>query len=87
MLVAGCGELRSREDFVAAVKDQSTTEVEKKIGKPAAVDETVPGTIRWTYKSKTFHTESGTKFDKKTVVVFRKAEGAAPARMIDVVYE
>jgi hypothetical protein len=51
------------------------------------VDESVAGTVRWTYTGKTFHTEGGTKFDKKTVVVFRKSDADAPARMVEVVYE
>ena len=69
--IAGCDAMSSREDFEARVKDKSVAEVQKKIGKPVAVDESVPGTVRWTYTGKTFHTEGGTKFDKKTVVVFR----------------
>ena len=77
----------AREDFEARVKDKSVAEVQKKIGKPAAVDESVPGTVRWTYTGKTFHTDGGTKFDKKTVVVFRQADAGTPARMVEVVYE
>lgn len=85
--VAGCGELFSREDFVSRVKDKSTAEVQKEIGKPDAIDESVPGTLRWTYEGKTFHTEGGTKRDKKTVVVFRQGDAGAPAKVADVVYE
>lgn len=85
--IAGCDAMSSREDFEARVKDKSVAEVQKKIGKPAAVDESTPGTIRWTYKGATFHTDGGTKFDKKTVVVFRQADSSTPARMVEVVYE
>lgn len=85
--VAGCGELLSREDFVSRVQDKSTAEVQKALGKPDAIDESVPGTVRWTYESKTFHTEGGTKRDKKTVVVFRQGDGGTPAKMAEVVYE
>ena len=85
--VAGCGGISSREDFEAQVKDKSVAEVQKKIGKPASVDESVPGTVRWTYNGKTFHTDGGTKFDKKTIVVFQKADAATPPRMVEVKYE
>lgn len=87
LAIAGCGGISSREDFEAQVKDKSVAEVQKKIGKPVAVDESIPGTVRWTYTGKTFYTEGGTKFDKKTVVVFRQADSSTPARMVEVVYE
>lgn len=87
LAIAGCDAMSSREDFEARVKDKSVAEVQKKIGKPVAVDESVPGTIRWTYKGKTFYTDSGTKFDKKTVVVFRQVAANTPPRMVEVVYE
>ncbi|HEY9447635.1 MAG TPA: hypothetical protein VIQ62_11235 [Burkholderiales bacterium] len=88
LIIAGCGDISSRTDFVALVKDKSTAEVEAKVGKPVAVDEGASGTVRWTYNMKTFSTESGsTQFDKKTVVVFRKADANTPATVVEVVYE
>lgn len=88
LVVAGCGDIRSRADFEALVKDQSTPEVQAKVGKPAAIDESVAGTVRWTYNSKTFTTQSGsTEFDKKAVVVFRKADANGSAKVVEVVYE
>jgi hypothetical protein len=85
--IAGCGDLRSREEFVTLVKDKSTAEVRATIGKPAEVAEDSDGTIRWTYNSRTFNTDAGTQFDKKTIVVFRKSSADASAKMVDVVYE
>ena len=87
LAIAGCGGISSREEFEAQVKDKSVAEVQKKVGKPASVDESVAGTVRWTYKGKTFHTDGGTKFDKTTVVVFRQADANTPPRMVEVVYQ
>ncbi len=88
LLVAGCGDIRSRSDFETVVKGLSPAEVQAKVGKPAAVDESAAETVRWTYNKANFSNESGgTQFDKKTVVVFRKANATAPGSVTEVVYE
>jgi hypothetical protein len=84
--VAGCGERISREDFAAMVKDKSTTEVQARHGKPDAVDESVPGTVKWTYTSKTFTTGESTKMDTHTVLVFARNDANAPAKVVEVLY-
>lgn len=87
LAVGACGEIRSHSDFETLVKDKSATEVERKLGKPAAVEDN-GATVRWTYTGKTFTTDNeGTHFDKKAVVVFRKADSDAPAKVAEVVYE
>ena len=85
-LVAGCGERLSRDDFAALVKDKSTKEVEARLGKPDAVDES-GGTVKWTYTSKTFNTGESTKMDEKTVLVFAKNDSNTPAKVVDVQYQ
>jgi hypothetical protein len=85
--LAGCGERLSRDDFAALVKDKTTTEVAARIGKPDAVDESIGGTIRWTYTSKTFSVEGGTKMDAKTVVVFRQTAPNTAAKAVEVLYQ
>lgn len=87
-LLTGCGERISRDDFTAAVKDNSTSEVTARFGNPDAVDESADNTVKWTYKSRTFGVESGgTKLDARTIVVFRKSGPDAPARVVEVLYE
>ncbi|HUF82562.1 MAG TPA: hypothetical protein VMN03_15610, partial [Burkholderiales bacterium] len=63
LVLTGCGERISRDDFDAAVKGQSTSEVAARFGDPDAVDDSVASTVRWTYNSKTFRIEGGTKMD------------------------
>lgn len=87
LALTACGERFSRDDFGALVKDSSTTEVAKKFGKPDIVDESIGGVIRWTYKSKTFGTEGGTKLDQRTIIVFRQTDPNAPAKAVEVLYE
>ena len=86
-VLSSCGERLSREDFAALVKDKSATEVAARIGKPDAVDESIAGSTRWTYTSKTFSVEGGTKMDAKTVVVFRQIDPNASAKVVEVLYQ
>lgn len=87
LVIAGCGEPLSRDDFAARVKDKSDTEVAKAIGKPAAVDTTAPDQVTWTYTSRTFNIEDGNKFDSKALVVFSKAGSNGGFRATDVKFE
>lgn len=87
-LLAGCGERISRDDFTAAVKDNSTSEVAARFGDPDAVEEVAADVVKWIYKSRTFGTgEGGTRLDSRTIVVFRRTAPDAPARAIEVLYE
>ena len=87
LVFGGCGQKYSHEDFAAVVKDKSPAEVQAAIGKPDAVDESSADTVKWTYKSKTFTVEGGTKFDPKTVIVFHKADSAGTPKVAEVLYE
>jgi hypothetical protein len=77
----------SREDFSARVKDKSDAEVKQAIGKPAAIQETAPDQVTWTYNSRTFNVEERNKFDSKSVVVFSKAGAEGKLRAVDVRFE
>ena len=87
LLLAACGERVNRSDFEAAVKDRTTAEVTSRFGEPDAVDGSVAGTLRWTYTSKTFNVEGGTKMDARTIVVFRQTDPNVSARAVEVLYE
>lgn len=86
-VLVGCGERLGRDEFEVVIKDKTTTEVAARIGKPDAIDESVGGTTRWTYTSKTFSVEGGTKMDAKTTVVFRKINLNEPAKVVEVQYQ
>ena len=58
--------LRSR---LGTLKD----EVTKAVGKPAAVEESAPGQVKWIYNGRTFNVQDGNKFDSKAIVVFSKS--------------
>lgn len=87
MILGACGEKLSREDFAAAVKDKTTADVQSAMGKPHAVDESVAGTVKWTYKSKTFSTGEATKMDNQAIVVFQQRDPKSPATVADVQYD
>jgi hypothetical protein len=85
--LSGCSEMLSREDFTARVKDKTDVEVKQDIGKPAAIDETRPNEVTWTYNSRTYNIEERNKFDTKTVVVFSKAGSDGKLKAVDVRFE
>jgi hypothetical protein len=76
LLIAGCGEINSREDFTAAVQSKSEAEVTKRLGKPAAVDSNDPNRVVWSYADRTFDIANPHQRDKIAAVIF----GAADAR-------
>ena len=88
VVLAGCGEKLSRDDFTSKVKDKTTTDVQAAMGKPDSIDQSTPGTIKWMYESKTFSTgDAATKLDKKTIVVFQQRDPNSPATVADVMYD
>jgi hypothetical protein len=86
-VLAGCSGVSSRDDFAARVKDKSEQEVTKAIGKPAAVDNSRPERVTWTYTSRTFNLENKNKVDQKTVVVFGPMSKDGKLKVLDVMYE
>jgi hypothetical protein len=87
LALSACSEMLSREDFAARVKDKSDAEVKKAVGTPAAVDESRPDQVTWTYNSRTFNIGENNKFDSKAVVVFSKAGSDGKLRAADVKFE
>ena len=87
VVFAGCSEMLSRDDFAARVKDKSDKEVAKIVGKPAAVDDTKPNEVTWTYNSRTFNVDERNKFDSKAVVVFNKTPSDGSLKAVDVKFE
>ena len=88
IVLGGCGEKLSREDFTTKVKDKTTSDVQAVVGKPDSIDQSTPGTIKWMYESKTFSTgDAATKLDKKTIVVFQQRDPNSPATVADVMYD
>ena len=72
LLLAGCGEIHTRDDFTKAVMTRSEPEVQKQFGKPTSVDSQNPKRVIWTYKSTTFNVDKGNARDDKTLVIFEK---------------
>ena len=87
IVLSGCGEKLSREDFTIAVKDKTAADVQKKMGKPDADDESAPGALKWIYKSTTFSTGEATKMDNRAIVVFQQRDPNTPATVADVAYD
>ena len=85
--LGGCSGVSSRDDFAARVKDKSEQEVTKEVGKPAAVDNSRPDRVTWTYTSRTFNLENKNKLDQKTVVVFGPTSRDGKLKVLDVMYE
>jgi hypothetical protein len=79
LMIAACGNIYSRTDFVGMVMNKSETEVLKQVGKPSTVDETShPGEVIWTYTYETFNLENQNTRDAKTMVIFEhKGAGGA----------
>ena len=85
LVVSGCSELQSREDFANRIKDKSEKEVVKEVGKPAKI-ETHGDQVRYIYTSRTFKIESGNKIDAQAVVVFSPTPGGIH-KAAEVLYE
>ena len=87
IVLAGCGERVTREEFNSNVLHKSDKEVAKRFGKPVAVEEG-PDTVKWVYTSKTLNvSENGWNLDPKTIVVFTKPSPDGAATASEVVYE
>ena len=85
-LLAGCGDILSREDFSTFTKDKTSDEVAAKFGKPSATDESDPSRVVWTYHNVTFEAGASSKRDANTVVVFKR-EPSGKLRVADVQFK
>lgn len=87
VVLTGCGERVTRDEFNSNVMHKSTKEVAKRFGNPEAV-ENEPGTIKWVYTSKTLNvSDTGWSVDPKTIVVFSQPTPESTATVAEVVYE
>ena len=86
-LIAGCGEINSREDFTSAVQSKSEDEVTKRLGKPTAVDSSDPAKVVWTYADRTFDVANPAKRDKVAAVIFGAADGRGKRSVVGVEFK
>ena len=85
LLVSGCGNVYSREDFTTAVVGKSEQEVEQQFGKPDEVEESGPEKVTWVYTHKTFNLAHQNKVDAKTMVTLERLDvaGKSAATRVD----
>jgi hypothetical protein len=82
--LAGCQPVQTRDDFKGTVMNKTPTEVQSKLGKPAAVDETDPAKIVWIYRQVTIDIDNHNKRDAMTRVIFSRSESPSSQSVIDV---
>lgn len=78
LLLTGCGDIYSRDDFRTAVVGKSDAEVLTQFGKPDVVDTHDPTRTVWTYKHKTFDLANQNSRDAEADVTFDKPAGGTP---------
>ena len=61
--------------FVGYVTDKTEEEVVAKVGKAESIDNSIPNTLRWTYKKKTFDPDNQSRVDEETILIFQKDAG------------
>ena len=76
LLVSGCGNVYSREDFTKAVVGKSDEEVQQQFGKPDAVESSGAEKVTWVYNHKTFDLAHQNKMDAKTIVTLERLSDA-----------
>ena len=86
VLLAGCGNIYSRGDFVGMVMNKSEEEVTKQIGKPSAVDSSNPDRVIWTYTHETFNLENQNTRDARTMVIFEHKGPQGELKVTSVEY-
>lgn len=84
LVMAGCGDIYSREDFTTLIMNKSEVEVVKNIGKPAAVDASNPARVTWTYNSATFDMANKNARDAKAVVTLVPDAASGKLKVIEV---
>lgn len=87
VVLTGCAERVTRDEFHTNVMNKSTSEVAKRFGNPDAV-ETEPGTIRWIYTAKTLNVgDDKWSVDPRTIVVFSQPNPDGTPTVAEVVFE
>ena len=87
LVVAGCGDIYGHEELNKLVMNKVDSEVEKSLGKPAAVDNSNPARVVWTYSQLTYDVENQNKRDTKTVLVLAPDTATKKLKVVEVKYE
>jgi hypothetical protein len=85
--MTGCGEFFGRDDFTGHVMNKTEAEVLSKVGKPAAVDDSNPESVTWTYKSITYDLANQNKRDSRTLVIFKRDPATGKLKGAEVKFE
>jgi hypothetical protein len=88
LLVTGCKTEGgyARGLFSGYVMEQSEEEVSGKVGKPDTVDTSIPNTVKWIYKKKTFDPENSNQVDNETILIFQKDKVTGKLKVSEIVY-
>lgn len=73
LVLAGCGNIYSRDDFVSSVMGKSENEVVEKVGKPASINAVDPAHPEWIYRHETFDTGNRNRVDANAIVTFERS--------------
>jgi hypothetical protein len=76
LVLAGCQPVQTRDDFKGAVMSKTPAEVQTRLGKPDAIDESDPAKVIWIYHGATFDLENNNKRDPQARVIFNRQETA-----------
>jgi hypothetical protein len=82
LVLAGCQPVQTRDEFKGTVMNKTPAQVQDRLGKPNAIDETDPAKVVWIYHEVTFDIENKNKRDPKARVIFSRQETAQ--NVIDV---
>jgi hypothetical protein len=83
LMLAGCSNTYSRDDFNTGVIGKSEQEVTQKFGKPESVKAEGDEAVVWTYSHVTFDLANQNRIDSKAVVTFQGPTGARHATRVD----
>lgn len=82
---SGGGGGQQRGLFTGYVMDKTEDEVVTKVGKPDAVDSSLPSTPKWVYKKKTFDPDNQNQVDNETILIFQK-DASGKLKVTQVVF-
>jgi hypothetical protein len=86
-VVSGCGDVFGHAEFEKVVMSKSDAEVEKSLGKPAAVDSSNLARIVWTYNQITYDIEKQNRRDSKTMLVLAPDASTKKLKVVEIKYE
>ena len=86
-VAGGCGDIYGHDEFHKLIINKPAAEVEKSLGKPAAVDSSNPARVMWTYNQLTYDIENQNKRDAKTILVLAPDNATKGLKVIEIKYE